>query len=153
MNKQKWLSVIGAIVLLGSWTIEKTLLDSWESREHSLQNAEMVYSIFLASSLTMNAIPKSDGFFNEMNFRTGLNNMTHAFPDDVAEKWNSRIAASTDLNKIGIELMSAVEQEEKLIQRGKSLSRWIFMALYLFGSILIFLPDLYSREKPSKTSV
>ncbi len=154
MRQRKWLTILGAIVLLGSWMIEKTLHEEWDSRQRSLQRAEFIYLIFLASSFTMDALPDSPtkNQFNDMNFRTGLSYMAQGLPEDMKAKFESKISSSSDLNAVGTELMKAIEHEAQIIKQREGFSRLVFMALYVLGTVLILISEIFNSDKSSHTN-
>lgn len=141
-------------MLLFSWLVEKTLHEQWSDRKASLQNAESVYYTFLASTFVMDSMTHAaPGNFNELNFGTGLSYMVGALPESEQKAWRSKLddSSAVNLTKVGLELMKAVEAEERKIKRGEEVSRWSFMLLYVAGAVLLLLSDVFKRD--SSTTV
>jgi len=146
VRRQRWLPIAGAIILFLSWLSERTVYERWSSNERSLERAESIYLTFLASSFAMDAIPKADAKYNEMNFSVGLSYMARALPEDLGKDWEERIAASENLNQTGLDLMAAVENRKAAIERNEAVWWWFFMSLYGLGSGLVLLSDLFKIQ-------
>jgi hypothetical protein len=149
--KAQTLSLIGGLILLGSWITQSTLYDYWSRRSSQLQQAEVIYLSFLSNSFILNAIEdtsKSAGYWNTMNFRTGLNYMIQGLPTAQRAKWDEMMTAieADQLNSFGATLMTEIESQEQFIERWQTQSRWMFIITYVIGAIVLIIAERLKRK-------
>lgn len=152
MQPSTW-SLVGGLILLGSWVVQSTLYDYWDGRQSSLDRAESIYIACLSSTFTMNAIQetapkgKSAGTWNTENFRLGLGYMVRGLAESEQKKLSDSLDEAPDekLNEVGLKIMEVVTAEQKAIETWRSRSRWLFIVSYVIGSVIVVIAETVKR--------
>jgi hypothetical protein len=137
----KLLSLVGGLILFGSWVAQTTLYDRWNDKAGSMDRAESVYIVTLSAVFVIQSVPHSVGDGNVTLFRLGLDYMIRGLPSDAQADWRRRLLQTNDddINNFGIQLMEYIDREKTSLERWKAGFLWLFIALYIAGSVLLIL--------------
>ena len=151
--RSKLLSLVGGLILFGSWVAQTTLYERWNDKTASMDRAESVYIVTLSGVFVMQSVPREVGEYNVTLFRLGLDYMIRGLPNGAKADWSKRLLETKDddLNHFGIQLMEFVEREKTSLERWKAGFRWLFVALYVVGSVLLILGQ-YGELRDSRTA-
>jgi hypothetical protein len=137
----KFLSLLGGLILFGSWVTQTTLYERWNNKVASLDRAESLYIVTLSSVFVIESVPNREGDMEYGLFRLGLDYMVRGLPENTQKEWQEKLLRTGDkeLNDFGSQLMDFIDRDKATLEAWKTNFLAIFMSLYIVGSALIIL--------------
>ncbi len=164
-------TVVGGLVLVGSWILQQTLLDRANGKLDRIYNAQSTFATYQSNNALFNAIlsATAPGVSRRLdvrrsqvyNYELGLRDMEDLLsakerrgipPTLISQAFSSAdifVRLWPTLQARTVKIQAAVRNKRARILSEKNRLYWIFFALYLCGSTLVLSGTVLKTFKPN----